>query len=113
MAKVKINYNVLNKIDIQAQSALDISSEYLKTQMQETARGSFGDYLKALDTGNFLRSFFVRKVRAFFNKVVNDAEYAPELEFGTTKMRARPNMRVNAIKSKNAIIAIFKKAINV
>lgn len=54
-----------------------------------------GNY-PAVRTGNLDQRTQVRRVKAGHHQIVNDAEYALPLEYGTVKMAARPFMRPTA-----------------
>lgn len=47
----------------------------------------------AIDTGHLVNSFFIRKLNRLQRLITVGAEYAVHLEFGTSRMAARPFLR--------------------
>lgn len=53
-------------------------------------QASYPGEAPAIDTGNLANSLYVRRIKLGEWEVGATAEYAPHLEFGTTRMEARP-----------------------
>jgi HK97 gp10 family phage protein len=60
-----------------------------------------------VDTGRFLSSVDFNPVGAYEAKVYTDLEYAKYLEYGTSKMDARPHFRNTAKVEKASIKDLF------
>lgn len=65
---------------------MEVVCEILETDMKEKTAGHQGQFLKAVDQGNYLNSFLHRvfiEENKIIGVVANSAEYAPYIEFGT------------------------------
>src|SRR3990167_983375 len=75
---------------------------FLHRQVKESiARGTNAPV--AVDTGRFLNSVDFEPTGKNEAKVYSDLEYAKFIEFGTSKMTARPHFRNTAFKEKEKV----------
>lgn len=63
------------------------------------------------DTGTLRRNITVTQVGPLHVRVASNAPYSAHLEFGTSKMAARPFMGPAARAKKKAVVALVKGAI--
>jgi HK97 gp10 family phage protein len=67
----------------------------------------------ASDTGNLVSKIIVKQISQDITSVESNADYSAYLEYGTSKMEARPFMLPAFEKSKKPIInAVFKRVKN-
>lgn len=64
------------------------------------------------DTGTLRRNITVTQVGPLHVRVASNAPYSAHLEFGTSKMAARPFMGPAARAKKKAVVALVKSAIS-
>lgn len=81
-----------NKEAIQKVSqAVDQSTLFLESQIKQSiSQGANAP--RAFKTGNFMRNTTSQSA-GLIGKVINRTEYGPEIEYGTSKMEARPHFR--------------------
>ena len=89
--------------------------EYKKYEPTRNHRASAPNEPPASDTG-FLVSQITMKVKKLANgsiegSIISAAPYSKALEYGTTKMTARPFMQPALEKNKRKILSLFKKGI--
>ena len=99
----KNQINILSNIGL-TKAAIFVQGE-VKTSI---ARGKNAPV--AVDTGQFLSSvdFSVKKDSAI---VFSNVPHAPPVEFGTSRMRARPHFRNTAFKEKQSVRMIINREI--
>ena len=88
---------------------------YLHGKVKESiARGTFAPV--AVDTGRFLNSVDFAGIDENTAKIFSELEYAQFIEFGTSKMNARPHFRNTAMAEEANVKWVFnndlKKAID-
>ena len=89
--------------------------EYKKYEPTRNHRASAPNEPPASDTG-FLVSQITMNVKKLSNgsiegSIISAAPYSKALEYGTTKMTARPFMQPALEKNKRKILSLFKKGI--
>ena len=67
----------------------------------------------AVDTGRFLNSVDFSKTGENSSSIFTDLEYAKFLEFGTSKMNARPHFRNTVFVNEKQIIEMFDREIKI
>lgn len=89
---------------------MNVAVEFLKSDMIARTSGTYGEDLKAVDTGNFMNNFdkeVTREGLEVIGTISNNTEYAIYIELGTDKMNARPIMRTALIENEDNIGKIF------
>ena len=97
--------DILNGID----SNVFQAANFLQQEVQEAIIGNRPAIAsKAVDTGNLANSIRTQKVKLNEYVVETDVEYAKFVEYGTSKMPARPHWRNTLNQNRNKIITIIK-----
>jgi len=65
-----------------------------------------------IDTGKLMNAIYIYTPKRFWRAIsTGDTEYAPMLEFGTSKMAARPFMRPMVIQLRKMIPQVFDRIV--
>ena len=94
------------------QRGVKSGTTYEKYNPRRTHTASAAGQAPATDTGQLVSSISTRtkiEGRKVIGEIIADAPYAQALEFGTTKMMARPFMQPALQKNARKIERIFKK----
>jgi hypothetical protein len=89
---------------------MDHSALYLEGKTKESiGRGTNAPI--AVDTGQFMRSPHgtAKELEA---TVVSNLDYAKDIEYGTSRMKARPHFRNTLAKEKQKIVDFIKQSLN-
>ncbi len=124
MAKKSMSFQIIgvNKTiatlarkDIAVKNAIKVgirqATLYTEGEVKESIAGRRGLPV-TVDTGRFMRSP-ESKTSATQGIVSSDLEYAPALEFGTSRMHARPHFKNTAAKNKIKIQKLIQDKIGV
>ena len=88
-----------------AQIGINHAVLFLETQIKRSiAQGINAP--RAFDTGNFMRGT-TNKVEKLTGYVLNEVEYGPALEYGTSKMAPRPHFRNTAFVETDKVRKII------
>lgn len=97
------------KIKSREAEALREASFYVQKEVKESlARGKHA--ATAFDTGNLTRSVTAESGKDWAI-VFTDVTYGPHVEYGTTRMNARPHFRNTKAKTQPEVVAIMKNAV--
>lgn len=97
------------KIDKNAERGINEATFYMQGKIKESiARGTNAPV--TVDTGRFLNSIDV-STKKDEGIVFSEVPYAPFLEYGTSRMKARPHFRNTGAKEKNKIKSIINTEI--
>lgn len=119
--QIKINKSELLKTINQAENLVYRASEFMAEEMKKSISSGaksgrrYGSHTSSAPgqapanwTGKLLKSIKVQKTKGLFYVVVA-AKYAEFLEFGTSKMRARPFILPAFFKTKKMILDQLKR----
>jgi len=97
------------EINEKVQQSIYKSAEFLRTEVKESIAGRRNEPT-SVDTGRFLNSIDIETSED--NALVfTDVDYAKHLEWGTSKMNARPHFRNTAFINQKKVNDIFKEDI--
>ena len=99
------NIEALRKVS----AALNQSVLFLEAQIKNSISHGTNAPI-AVDTGNFMRST-TSEVYGFTGRIINYAEYGQYVEYGTSKMPARPHFRNTVFANQNKIEEFMKAKI--
>ena len=98
-----------NQVDDKAEAGINKATFYVQGQVKESiARGVNAPV--AVDTGRFLNSVDIATQKDV-GYVFSDINYAKFIEYGTTRMHARPHFRNTAAKEKHKVQEIIQSEV--
>jgi hypothetical protein len=97
------------KIDKNAQSGVNEACFYLQGKVKSSISGHEAEPA-SVDTGRFMNSIDV-ETKGMDGVVFTDLDYPKHLEYGTSKINARPHFRNTASRSKDKVQQILKDKI--
>ena len=119
--QIKVNKSELTKIINQAENLVNVGSEFMAEEMKKSISSGaksgkrYGSHTSSAPgqspanlTGELLKSIKVQKTKGM-SFVYITAKYAQFLEFGTSKMRARPFIIPAFLKTKKMILDRLKR----
>jgi phage gpG-like protein len=108
----KMLSNVYQDIEIMSNEQLIRSATLCAYEVQQSIMGLRGEE-RSVDTGNFANSIQTKSVDNNTVSVFSEVEYAPFLEFGTSKLPARAHFQNTAFRIepniKEEFNAVIKK----
>ena len=98
------------QVQIQANEGLVRASVFLQGEVKDSIAGRKAE-TKSVDTGRFLNSVGFQ-IKNLVGEVFSKLPYAPFLEFGAGRFKARRHFNNSANRSKLKIIQIIQQSIN-
>lgn len=83
---------------------------YVQAEVQASIAGQRAE-LRSVDTGRFLSSVKTTFPAPYTASVETNVEYAPHLEYGTTRIQPRPHFRNSADRNKDKVKEIIKQQV--
>lgn len=98
------------KVTRAASKAIGDSALYMEGKVKESiARGTNAPV--TVDTGRYLGSIKGTKAELLASKVETNVGYAPHLEFGTSRMSARPHFKNTARREEQRVFKFILDAV--
>lgn len=94
----------------QAEQGIKNAGFYVQSEVQESIAGHRAE-LRSVDTGRFMGSVKTTFPQPFVASVETNVEYAPDLEYGTTKMQPRSHFRNSADRNRDNVKKIIAQEI--
>jgi hypothetical protein len=103
-------YQVSNDINVLANENLLRAGALCVSEVQQSIFGNRGEP-KSVDTGNFANSIQAQIIDQNTVSIFSEVEYAPFLEYGTSKMEPRAHFQNTAFRIEPTIKEEFNAAI--
>ena len=91
------------------EKAIDQETNKLQTEVMRSISNGI-NAARAFDTGFFMRGTMSETI-GLTGRVYNEVEYGGYIEYGTSRMEARPHFRNTFFKLKPGIITAIKKSV--